>query len=74
MLDNRVDKSRESGLVTKHAGVDGVEDLLEFGIELIFTIVMGVAEVLDVLGEVAEEEDVLVAGLASYFDLFIGVS
>lgn len=54
MLDNSVDEGGESGLVAKGAAVDGVKDLLQFWVELVVAVIVGVAEVFDVLGKVAK--------------------
>ena len=69
MLDDGVDEGGKGGLVAKHALVDGVKDLFQFGVEFVFAVVVGMAEIFDVLGQVAKEEDVLIAGLAGDFDL-----
>lgn len=69
MLDDAVDESREALRVAKHALVDAIEDLGERGFELVVLVEVGVAEVLDVFGEIAEEEDVVLANLTGDFDL-----
>ena len=69
MIYDGADKGGELVCVTEGTGADGVEDLLEVRVDGVLTVVVGVAEVLDVLGEVAEEEDVRVANFAGNFDL-----
>ena len=66
---NGVDEGGKGVLVAKSTGVEGIKDSVEFRVELVFTIVVIVAEVFDVFGEVAKEEDVLVAGFTSDLDL-----
>ena len=56
--------------VAKGIGFDGGEDFREVRVEREGAVVVRVAEVFDVFGEVAEEEDVGVADFAGYFDLY----
>jgi hypothetical protein len=65
------DEGGEGTYVAKRALPDLVEDRLEVGVERVLAVSVVVAEVLDVLGEVTEEEDVLLADLAGDFDLRI---
>lgn len=73
MLGDGGDERVELGRVAEEAGVDGVEDGGEVRVEFegvwVVVVEVAVAEVADVFGEVAEEEDVLVADFAGYFDL-----
>lgn len=69
MVFDGVDKSGKGALVAKSARVDGFKDSLEFGVELMFAVVVVVTEVFNVFGEVAEEENVLVAGFTSDLNL-----
>ena len=73
VIGNRVTKSREATCVAKHVGFDGVEDAGEVWGEGEGAVVVGMAEVFDVFGEVAEEEDVVGGDFAGYFDLRGGV-
>lgn len=50
VLDNGVDERGERGLVTKHALVDSIEYFLQLGIELVITVVVGVAQVFNIFG------------------------
>jgi hypothetical protein len=69
VLYDSINQGREGALVAKHSGLDGGEDCFKVRVEGEFGVEVGVAEVFDVFGEVAEEEDVLVADFAGYFDL-----
>lgn len=74
VLNDRVHERGEGALVTECARVDGVKDALQIRIDVEFLVEVGVAEVLDVFGEIAEEEDVLVTDFAGNFDLEMLVS
>lgn len=69
VFDDGVDEGRKGRLVAKHALLDGVKHLFQFRVEFVFAVIVGVAEVFDVFGQVAKEEDVLVAGFTRDFDL-----
>lgn len=69
MINDPVDKGRKLLGVTKGTLVDVIEDSGQLGIELVLGIEMCVAEILNVLGEVAEEENVVLADLTSNLDL-----
>lgn len=71
MIDDAVAQRTEAGGVPEGVGFDGVEDAGEVGVELEVAVVVRVAQVFDVFGEVAEEEDVGFADFARYFDLDI---
>ena len=71
VLGDGVAQGREAVGVTKHAATNGFEHFGEVGIELKLAKSVGVAEVLDVFGEVAKEEDVGFADLARNLDLDI---
>ena len=69
MLGDGITESGEAARVAKRVGFDGVEDAGEVGVEGEGAVGVGVAEVFDVFGEVAEEEDVVGGDFAGYFDL-----
>lgn len=69
VLDDAVDEGGEGAGVAKRSLLDLVEDFGERFVELVVAVNMSVAEIVDVFGEVAEEEDVLLADLAGDFDL-----
>lgn len=69
MLDDAVDERREAICVAEGAVMDVVEDGGELWVELILRVQVRVAQVLDVFGEVAEKEDVLLADFTGDFDL-----
>jgi hypothetical protein len=71
VLGNAVDQSVEGAWVTELAGPDGVEDGGEVRIELEWSGAVDVimTEVLNVLGQVAEKEDVVLANLTRDLDL-----
>ena len=69
LVDDAVAQRCKSARVTEHAALDGVKDFGEVGIEGEAAVVVSVAEILDVLGEVAEEEDVPFADLTGDFNV-----
>ena len=69
VIDDAVAQRGEAAGVAEHVGFDGLEDFGEVGVEGEFAVVVGVAEVFDVLGQIAEEEDVGFANFAGDFDL-----
>jgi len=69
VLGDGADERRELALVAKGAGADRVEDLLEVRVDGVGAVGVRVAEVFDIFGEVAEEEDVGFADFAGDFDL-----
>ena len=71
MVGDAVAEGGEAGCVAKHVGFDGVEDFGEVGVELEGSVVVGMAEVFHVFGQVAEEEDVGFADFACDFDLWV---
>ena len=71
MVDDSIRECREGARITKHTALDGVEDLFEFFVELVVAVDVGVAELVDIFGEVAEEEDVVFADFAGDFDLSV---
>ena len=69
MVYDCVDDGRELIHVAEHARTDGVEDFLQVWIDRVRAVGVVVTEIFDVLGEVAEKEDVVVTDFASDFDL-----
>ncbi len=69
LVDDGVAEGGEAAGVAKGAGFDRVKDLGEVWVEFDVAVGVGVTEVFDVLGEVAEEEDVRFADFAGDFDL-----
>lgn len=69
MIGDAVAQGTEAGGVAKSPGFDGREDFGEVGVEGEGAVGVSVAEVFDIFGEVAEEEDVGFADFARYFDL-----
>lgn len=69
VVDNGVAESGEAARVAEHVTLDGVEDFLEVRVQLEGAVGVGVAEVFHVLGEIAEEEDIVFADLTGDFDL-----
>ena len=55
--------------VAESVGLDGVEDFDEIRVYGVGAVVVCVAQIFDVFGQVAEEEDVVFADLAGDFDL-----
>ena len=69
MIGDRITQCGKATRVAEGVGFDGVEDAGEIGVEGEVAVGVGVAEVFDVFGEVAEEEDVVGGDFAGYFDL-----
>ena len=69
MIGDRIAQRGKAARVAKGVGFDGVEDASEVRVEGEGAVGVGVAEVFDVFGEVAEEEDVVRGDFAGYFDL-----
>lgn len=71
MVHDGVDDGLEGVSIAECTGADAVEDCAEVCVELEAggVVDVGVAEVVDVFGEVAEEEDVLFADFTGDFDL-----
>jgi hypothetical protein len=69
MLLHRRDQRGEMVRGPKGIGADEVEDGFQVCVERVRGVGVCVAEVFDVFGQVAEEEDVLLADFAGYFDL-----
>jgi hypothetical protein len=67
VFEDRVDQRGEGVGVAESAGLDRVEYPLQCWVEAeaISAVEMGVAEILDVFGKVAEEEDVVFTDFAS---------
>lgn len=69
-----LDGVRERGeiiFVAEHIVLDSVKDALELRVQLEVAVEVSVAELFDILGEIAEEEDVLLADFAGDFDLWV---
>lgn len=71
---NRANKSGEGTNVAEGVGLDAVEDGLEFWINWWSVVIMCVAQVLNVFGQVAEEEDVVLADLAGDLNLHLALA
>lgn len=69
MISDRVDQSRESALIAKHARPDGFKHFGESRIDFMRSVVVLMPKVLDVLGQVAEQKDVGFADFAGDFNL-----
>ena len=69
VLDDAVDQRGERRCVAEGAALDRVEDGGKLWVEVVVAVNVRVPEVIDVLGQVAEEEDVVLANLASDFYL-----
>ena len=63
------DEGRELVGVTESVGLDGLEDFDEVRVYGVGSVVVRVTQVFDVFGQVAKEEDVVLADLAGDFDL-----
>lgn len=64
MVRNAVDEGAELARVAEHAFADDFEDLRELWVELEVAVPVRVAKVFNILGQVAEEEDVFFANFS----------
>ena len=69
MIRDAVDEGGELVRVAEHAAADGVEDFLQVRVDRVRAVVVVVAQVFHVFGQVAEEEDVGVTDFAGDLDL-----
>jgi len=69
MIDDAIHERGEGASVAEGVLLDGVENFGKGGLELILAVDVGVAELVDVFGEVAKEEDVVLADFAGDFNL-----
>jgi hypothetical protein len=69
VLDNTIHQGREGSGITKGAFLDFVKDRVKALIELITAVDVPVTKVFDILGQVTEKEDVVLANFAGNFDL-----
>jgi hypothetical protein len=69
MLHDAIEQGGEALGIAKSAAVDVIKYVGELRLELVLLVQMRVAEVLDILGKVTEQEDVLFANLAGDFNL-----
>lgn len=69
VVDDAVDERAEAARVAEGAGLDRLEHGRQLRVKLVASVKVGVAQLVDVLGKVAEEEDVVLANLAGDFDL-----
>lgn len=74
VVNDTIDQRRECIGVAELATTDRVKNTLQGGVELEARIAMCMAEVLHVLGQIAEQEDILLAYLTSDFNLNSSVS
>lgn len=68
LLDRRSERGKVS-CVAKHVVLNGLEDLLQGGVQLEVTIEVTVTEIFNIFSKISKEEDVLVTNLSGYFDL-----
>ena len=69
VVSDAIAQSRETVRIAEGVRFDGVEDFSKVRVEGEAAVCVGVAQVLDVFGEVAEEEDIGFTDFTSYFDL-----
>lgn len=74
VVDDTIDQRRECIGVAELATANRVKDTLQGGVELEARIAVCMAEVLHVLGQIAEQEDILLAYLTSDLNLDSSVS
>jgi hypothetical protein len=69
MVFNPADQCAECVRIAKSVFLDFVKDSLKVGVNGVRAISMSVAEVFDVFGKVAKEEDVVFSDFSSNFNL-----
>lgn len=69
VLHDTVAQRVEARRLAEHAPADGVEDFGQVRVQLEVAVLVGVAEILDVLGQIAEEEDIRLPDLTGDLDL-----
>jgi hypothetical protein len=69
VLDGADERAERAG-VAEGAGLDRGEDVGEVGVDGVRAVSVRVAQVFDVFGQVAEEEDIVLADFTGDFDLF----
>jgi hypothetical protein len=69
VLHDAVEERGEGTCVAKGAGMDGVENGGKGWVELVVLVEMRMAEVVDIFGEVAKEEDILLSDFTGDFNL-----
>ena len=69
MVDDAVDERGEGASLTKSTLFNLVKDFGEGFVKMVIAIDVGMAQVVDIFGEVAEKENVVLADFARDFDL-----
>ena len=69
LIDNAVAQSGKPACVAEPAAFNRVENFSEVAVKLEVAVGVGMAEIFDVFGKVAEEEDVGLADFAGNFNL-----
>ncbi len=69
MFFDGTDESRESPRITESTLLDFLEDLGEIGIKVVRAVGVCVAEIFNVLGQIAKEEDIVLANFSGDFNL-----
>ena len=69
VLIDGANERREVRAVAEHVVSDCLEDTLQIRVQLEVAVEVAVTQILDVFGEIAEEEDVLLADFTGDFDL-----
>jgi hypothetical protein len=69
VLHDAIEQGGKALGIAKGAAVDVIKYIGELRLELVLLVQMRVAEVLDILGKVTEQEDVLFTNLAGDFNL-----
>lgn len=69
LVNDAVAESGKTASIAKLATFDGIEHLGEVRVKLEFAVVVGVAQILNIFCQIAEEEDIWFTNLAGDFDL-----
>lgn len=69
MVTHSRDHGQEVIGLTKHAALDRLENLLQTRVDLVRAVCVGMTQVFDILREVAEKEDVILADLTGDLNL-----
>jgi len=73
VIFNCTGQGAEHSCVAESVGLDSLKDFEKIWVKTVRAVVVGMAKVFDVFGQIAEEEDVILSDLASNFNLTLSV-
>ena len=71
VLNDGVAESREAAGVSKASTLDSLKHLVEIGVELEISVIVGMAEVFDIFCQVSKEENIGFANFSRDFNLLV---